>query len=317
MSELNINNTADVLAAIPAILGFTPESSIVVMLLRNENGSTLVRNVLRFDIDPTAARTLTTVAAPAFRTVTHAVLVAVCGDQLADHGAETLDIVRDQLTDLDIDIIARLHTADLDQPGHWTNIDTGARGALTPYRDSRHAFGQVLRGEPLAATRDDIVNEFTPTTNPMPITTTEPTQFIVNTFETVAAIITESTPATEHPELATHVGILITTDVHMRDAMLLLSIDNAAPAGRLWTHLANQLTGLPRIEALTLAAACYYAASDAVRAGIALDVAAHDANDHRLDYPRLAQLLHTALSAGISPDQIRHVLNSIGTRRDN
>jgi hypothetical protein len=145
----------------------------------------------------------------------------------------------------------------------------------------------------------------------------QPTEFVVQTFDTVAAIITGSTPATAHPALATHVGILTTSDVHMRDALLLLSIDNAAPAGRLWTHLANQLTGLARIETLTLAAACYYAGSDSVRAGIALDIAAHDANDHQLDYPRLANLLHTALSAGISPQQIRQVLNSIGTRRDN
>ncbi|SBS77472.1 conserved hypothetical protein [uncultured Mycobacterium sp.] len=317
MSELNINNTADILAAVPAILGFTPESSIVVLTLHQEDRTTLVRNVLRFDINPTAARTLTTVAAPAFRTVTAAVLLAVCGDQLAELAAETLDIVRDQLATLDVDIIARLHTANLDQPGNWTNIDTGDRGPLTPYRDSRHAFGKVLRGEPLVATRDDVVAEFTPTTNPAPLTTTPPTEFLVETFETVAAIITGSTPATAHPELATRVGILITSDVHMRDTMLLLSIDNAEPAGRLWTHLANQLTGVARLEALTLAAACYYAGADAVRAGIALDVAAHDANDHRLDYPRLANLLHTALSAGISPTEIRHVLNSIGTRRDN
>ena len=66
--------------------------------------------------------------------------------------------------------------------------------------------------------------------------------------------------------------------------------------------------------ALTIAAACYYAAADTIRAGIALDTAAFDANAHRLDYPRLAQMLLTALQAGLSPTKVREVLADVAAR---
>lgn len=69
--------------------------------------------------------------------------------------------------------------------------------------------------------------------------------------------------------------------------------------------------GYQFVDALTLSGACHYAAADTVRAGIALDVAAQDALAAHIDYPRLAQLLLTALSAGISPTEIREFLSSV------
>ncbi|PBA38814.1 hypothetical protein CKJ63_25465 [Mycobacterium avium] len=313
MFHLNIDDNAEILAAIPAILRFTPEAGIIVLLLHTGDGQDEVRNALRFDIDPTAARQLTSVAAPAFHDVTSAILVAVCGDWIADHAATTLDIVRDGLAELDIATLVRLITPSLDQPGHWTDIDSGERGPVASFRDSVFAAETVMAGDRIAANRDEIVAEFTPTTNPVPIVNVDPAEFLIDTFETIAAIITGSAHAASHPDLATRVSLLI-QDVHLRDTLLLLSVDHAAPAARLWTHLANQLTGAARLEILTMAAACYYAASDTIRAGIALDTAALDANAQRLDYPRLAELLLTALQAGFSPTQVREVLSRITIR---
>lgn len=311
---ININDNSAVVSALPAILGFLPEASIVVVLLDNVNGQLEIRNALRFDIDAHAAEQLTVVAAPAFRNIAAAILVAVCDDWIANHAAAQLNTVRDALAELNIDILVRLIVPTLDRPGQWTDIDRGTRGPITSFRDSVLSAQAALQGRPILANRGEIIAEFTPTTNPVPFVTAEPIDFLVDTFDTVAAIISGSAHAANYPDLATRIGILITNDVHLRDTMLLLCIDHAAAAARLWTHLANQLTGAARLETLTLAAACYYAASDAVRVGIALDTAALDANANHLDYPNLARLLLTALQAGMPPAEVREILAAIAVR---
>jgi hypothetical protein len=311
MPAINLNNNAEVLAALPALLGFTPESSIVVLVIETVDRTESVRCALRFDIDVHGASQLTTAAAPVFQDATAAVLVAICGDWILEQAVAALDVLRDTISALDIRIHARLTTPDLDQPAQWIDIDTGAHGRVTSYRDSVFAAAKVFQGGLITAGRDQIVAEFTPTTNPVPVINEGADGFLIPTFSTVTAIINGSTHVADHPNLATRVGILITQNLQLRDTMLLLSIDQPGPAAQLWTHLGNQLTGAAHLQALTIAAACYYAAGDGVRAGIALDVAANDANAAHIEYPKLAQLLLAALQACISPTKLREVLSSI------
>lgn len=319
MPKLNIDDNAAILAAIPAILGFTPEASIIVALVHDtaEPENREIRTVLRFDIDPAAAAKLTTVAEPVFRTADTAILVAVCADWIRDHAIHTLDVLRDSLAERDIASHVRLITPTLERPGQWADIDTGTRGPVTSFRDSAFAAETVLRGKPIADRRTDIVAEFTPTTNPVPFITADPVTFIVDTYETIAAIITGTDHLASHPDLATRVGILLTEDREFRDTSLLLCIDHAGSAAALWTRLANQLTGAARLEALTVAAACHYMAADAVRAGIALDVAATEANAGHRDYPMLANLLLSALQGGATPIAIRQIISGLADRTEN
>lgn len=313
MPDINIDDPASILSAIPAVLGFHPQASIVVILISADNGAESVHSMLRFDIDINAARKLTTVAAPAFRNVSAAILVAICGDWIATHAAAVLDVVRDSLAQLNIATRIRLTTPTLDRPAQWTNIDAATSGPVTPFDRTAFAAETVYSGKRIAPTREEIVAEFTPATNPAPILRAAPADIVVDTFETVAAVISGTARLERHPDLATRVAILI-TDVRLRDAALRLSIDHADAAAVLWTQLANQLTGTARIDTLTLAAGCYYAAADGVRAGIALDVAAAEANAAHLDYPRLAQMLLAALQAGLPPAEIRAALAATGHR---
>ncbi|ORW10601.1 DUF4192 domain-containing protein [Mycobacterium kyorinense] len=313
MPDINIDDPASILSAIPAVLGFHPQASIVVILISADNGAESVHSMLRFDIDINAARKLTTVAAPAFRNVAAAILVAICGDWIAGHAATVLDVVRDSLAQLNIATRIRLTTPTLDQPAHWTNIDAATRGPVTPFDRTAFAAETVYSGKRIATSRDEILAEFTPATNPAPILRAAPADIVVDTFETVAAIISGTARLERHSDLATRVAILI-TDVRLRDAALRMSIDHADAAAVLWTQLANHLTGTARIDTLTLAAGCYYAAADGVRAGIALDVAATEANAAHLDYPQLAQMLLSALQAGLPPAQIRAALAAAGHR---
>lgn len=311
MTNINIDDASSILAAIPALLGFSPQASIVAILIRTDHGQQSVHSLLRFDIDLDAARNLTTTAPAVFGNISSAILVAVCGDWIVGHAANVLDVLRDSLAELNIPTPIRLTTPTLDQCGQWTNIDLGTRGPVTPFDRTALAAETVFAGKRIAASRDDIVAEFTATTNPAPILNAEPADIVVDTFEAAAAIISGTAHLGQHPALATRIAVVI-ADVRLRDTALLLSIDHATPAAILWTQLANQLTGTPRLDTLTLAAGCYYVANDAVRAGIALDVAAAEANALHLPYPRLAQLLLTALQAGVPPTQIRATLAAIG-----
>ena len=76
----------------------------------------------------------------------------------------------------------------------------------------------------------------------------------------------------------------------------------------MWTHIARQLRGRPRTEALTIAAVCYCLINDTVRAGIAADIAITEATDAGDEPPTLAAMLLAALESGIEPALIRRVL---------
>ncbi|BBX54649.1 hypothetical protein MPOR_56750 (plasmid) [Mycolicibacterium poriferae] len=58
----------------------------------------------------------------------------------------------------------------------------------------------------------------------------------------------------------------------------------------MWTHIARQLRGRPRTEALTIAAVCYCLINDTVRAGIAADIAITEATDAGDEPPTLAAM---------------------------
>ena len=102
--------------------------------------------------------------------------------------------------------------------------------------------------------------------------------------------------------------------MQLRDVAILISLDHAEAAAALWTQLANQLTGKARLDMLTIAAGAYYAAYDTIRAGIALDIAADEAAAQRLDFPRLASMLLSALNIGMPPENVRIALGAAGRR---
>lgn len=311
--DINIDQPASIISAIPAILRFSPQSSIVALLIVRRRGNPEIKTLLRVNLDVDDARKLTTAVAPAFRDVSAVILVAIADDERTAYAVEALDILKDSFTDLGIATPIRLLTPALDEPGQWTNIDTGDTGVITPFGRTAFAAESVYRGHRVAATREDILAEFTAGTNPAPILHDDPTDSVEDAFETLTAIVAGTDRAHHHPDLASRLAVLL-ADVHLRDVALLISLENVEPAAALWTHLANQLTGKPRLDMLTIAAGAYYAAYDTVRAGIALDIAAAEATAQQLDYPRLATMLLSALNAGMSPDKVRVALGAAGRR---
>lgn len=301
-----IRNYSDAIAALPALLSYVPTNSLIALLCAQTSGELVMQSLFRIPVDVSAlqAATIPSRVEPALRITDTVILIAICDAENDRQATANLDAVRDALTNVDIEVKARLLTRNVTTAGHWTNIDTGATGPVYPYTDSILTAEQVHRGRIIAPTRDQILAEFNQTTNPAPVIADDPGDILMDTLEEISAAITTSLPDKDN-SLATRAGMLITENVHLRDSMLLLGLENTASAARLWTRLANQLTGQARIEMLTLAAANYYMSRDAVRAGIALELAGVEAEADDLTFPSLAILLDTALQSGASPDDIR------------
>jgi len=62
-----------------------------------------------------------------------------------------------------------------------------------------------------------------------------------------------------------------------------------------------------------LASITHYAAGDAIRAGIALETARDTAIETGCRFSQLAQLIHSAVRAGIPPQRIRDVIAHVDT----
>lgn len=103
------------LSAIPACLGFSPQSSIVALLIVRRDGNPELQNLLRMDIDADDARILTTVHRRVFRDVSAVLLVAIADTDCTSDAVEALDILRASFTDLGIATPVRLLTAALDR----------------------------------------------------------------------------------------------------------------------------------------------------------------------------------------------------------
>ncbi|MFT4088205.1 MAG: DUF4192 domain-containing protein [Gordonia sp. (in: high G+C Gram-positive bacteria)] len=90
------------------------------------------------------------------------------------------------------------------------------------------------------------------------------------------------------------------TSVHVRDALLGLAVTGLRPAAeQVWCMLTRRLTGTAGAAAATLLGHLYYAGGEGVYAGVVLEHALSEDPDYRL-----ADLLFTALTNGMHPSDM-------------
>jgi hypothetical protein len=302
-----LRSAADILGNITPMLGFVPTDSIVLYLLRTGGSETTVVSIARIDVDsPIAATTAAIRDLNLHRMGVDAVIIAAICERQDPHAADLITHLDQAVTDTGAIVLRRLQTTQLDQPGQWTDIDTGDTGATYDYRESAAAAEHVHQGYVITASRKDIEREFEPDDAAPPVAAGNHDLLVTTTF----AHTTQALAGLRHitPTLAAQCGVVITLSKHLRDQMLALSCEDPREGADLWTTVARHLRNEERIEALTLAAFTHYAASDAVRAGIALDAAQRTASESRQPVGDLAQLLGAAIRAGISPQQVRDMI---------
>jgi len=321
-ADFELNRPGALIAALPAVLGFVPENSLVLVSLDGgELGS-----VLRVDLsDKLADRIahLAEVAATAEPEAAIAVVVAEAGASCPGCNEEYRHLcaaLTEALSQHNIELWAA-HVVDrVAAGGRWHCVDgCGAAGAVDDPSASPLAAAAVLDGRRLYPRRADLqaviaiedpqhTGELTDLVGREAAAREvahrgDPTGCSRRDVEralAAAARVADGRPLPE-AELA-RLGCAL-TDVQVRDSLYALAVgERAGEAESLWALLARTLPPPWRVEALVLLAFSAYARGDGPLAGVSLEAALRCDPEHRM-----AGMLDTALQSGMRPEHIREL----------
>lgn len=313
--RMSLDTAADTLATIPALLGHTPENSVVAITLAdNGNGSHEVVTAARIDADQAEAGA-DNVATPLSRhtvdgrPVTAVILAAIADTTHAGAALIGLDAIRDAFTARGIRTIRALHTYSLTAGTSFTDLDRFTDGTIPDPATTELAAARTAAGGVIAASRADIEARFAPTAEipealALAAAATMGADFLPVTFDELAAVI----HAREIPnaDLTARVGLALATGhAEVRDAFMAMHIHGDAADA--FTRIAAPLRGTARANALSIAAYFLYCTGDGAAARAALEAAERTAHRADLTLPRLAGLLSAALAAGMEPTQVQGI----------
>ncbi|MCV7408846.1 hypothetical protein AWC05_07390 [Mycobacterium florentinum] len=320
--DFELNRPGALIAALPAVLGFVPENSLVLVSL---DGGELGA-VLRVDLcDELAGRVghLVEVAAAASPEAAIAVIVNEDGagcPQCNEEYRQLCAMLAEVLSEYNIELWAA-HVVDrVARGGRWHCVDgCGASGTVDDPSASPLAAAAVLEGRRLYSRRADLQAV---------MAVEDPARSAA-----LAGLLDrqEATRAAEHgadpagcsrrdvqsalgaagrvaggkslsdTELAA-LGCAL-NDAAVRDTLYALAVgEKAGEAEALWASLARTLPAPWRVEALVLLAFSAYVRGDGPLAGVSLDAALRCDPAHRM-----AGMLDTALQSGLRPEQIREL----------
>lgn len=322
--EFTVTRPGALIAALPAILGFVPEKSLVVVALEGGHIGAVMRIDLAAELTGQIDRLAELSANSGAQTV---VVVVVDAD-----GAQCpmcREDYRELCARLEAELIGRgvdlyaAHVVDrIEEGGSWHCIDgCGATGRVEDPSASPLAAAAVLEGRRLYGRRAELHAVIAPTEPVHPElaeairrqAATRRAEWqdapdecgrrdVEAAIEMAGQVLGGVDPAdSELARLAC--GI---TDVAVRDTLYgLTASEQAAAAEALWAVMARRLPDPWRVEALVLLAFSAYARGDGPLAGIALEAALRSDPDHRM-----GGMLDTALQSGMRPEQIRELAGS-------
>lgn len=320
--QFELNRPATLIAALPAILGFVPEKSLVlVSLAAGELGS-----VMRADLcDELADRVghLAELVAAANPAAAIAVIVDANGAQCPRCNEEYRQLcaaLAAALSQRDI-VLWAAHVVDrVAAGGRWHCVDgCGCSGVIDDPSASPLAMAAVLDGRQLYPRRSDLQAVIAVDD---PVRSAElavalghqaadreiahradsvgcSRQDVENALAAAARVADgQSLSDTELARLGCALG-----DARVRDMLYALAVgENAGAAESLWALLARVLPEPWRVEALVLLAFSAYARGDGPLAGVSLQAARCCEPGHRM-----AGMLDTALQSGLRPEHIRDI----------
>ncbi|WP_427286826.1 DUF4192 domain-containing protein, partial [Bacillus tropicus] len=308
-SPIRITTPTELIAAIPALLGFYPTQSVVGIVLAGGQIATVIR-VDALENDPDRHATATQFAGMAHNAEA-VLLVAVADAKAAGAALQQLDAIREALDAEGIITPRPLYIPRIESGVAWTDLDGNADGVCADPVTSAVHTARVIDGIVVESSRSNLVATYrqgrTIETRDMreAMSTAHKQgsdQFARNVItELLAAVRDGSAP---DAALAARVGILLPLHVAARDAVLGLALSEPMNAHRVMAAIANQLEGIARAEALTVAGYFAYAASRGPLAGIAFSTAYDAILGYPANPPRLLDLLNRALTTAVAPAQI-------------
>ncbi|OBK17156.1 DUF4192 domain-containing protein [Mycobacterium asiaticum] len=320
-ADFELNRPGALIAALPAILGFVPEKSLVLVSM--EGGG--MGSVLRADLsDDLADRVdeLAEVAAAARPDAAIVVVVDAEGAQCPgcnEEYRELCEALTDALAQYGIERYAAHVVDQVAAGGRWHCVDgCGAGGEIDDPSASPLAAAAVLEGRRLYAKRADL--QAVIAVDPALSAALAP---VVDKAATAREIACRSDPAgcgrrdvemamdaaarvidgqlLDDAELA-QLGCAL-SDVRVRDTLYALAVAETADAAEsLWAVLSRRLPPPWRVEALVLLAFSAYVRGDGPLAGVSLEAALRCDPRHRM-----AGMLDTALQSGLRPNEIRRL----------
>ncbi|MBF6062049.1 DUF4192 domain-containing protein [Nocardia terpenica] len=347
--RLSIDDPGQLFAAIPALLGFCPSDSIVVIMLdriRDAEGEHVcVGTIARHDLDIPRA-TLNRVVHRAAElcaaeSADGALFVLVdsnatapnkpAADPPPTHHLELIENLDRALSAKGIQLVGAWATPAIRLGSPWWNLlDTTETGVIPDPATSPITTESVFRGHQIHQSRTGIENlvradhELTDHVRRLLPTRTSPLDPPAAAADTTAHMTENRRAAVESlvdridamaagsaltPTDITHCALAL-RDIMVRDCMLALATTHRADAAQqLWALLTRGLPDPDRAEAATLLAYSAYTAADGPLAQIALDAALRSNPDHRL-----AHLLDVALRAGMPPTYVRDKLSESARR---
>lgn len=320
--DFALNRPGALIAALPAVLGFVPETSLVLVSL----GGGELGSVLRVDLsEQLTGRVghLAEVAAAARPEAAIAVIVDAAGAHCPscnDDYRQLCDALAEALARNDIELYAA-HVVDrVALGGRWHCVDgCGSSGLVDDPSASPLAAAAVLDGRRLYARRADLQAV---------IAVDDPARSagLTGVIERQAArrraahradparcargdvrhAITAASRVSSGQTLTdaalAKLGCAL-SDAQVRDIVYALAVgERAGEVESLWALLARTLPPPWRVEALVLLAFSAYARGDGPLAGVSLEAALRCDPEHRM-----AGMLDTALQSGLRPDDIREL----------
>ncbi|KUI42367.1 hypothetical protein AU197_14775 [Mycobacterium sp. IS-1590] len=313
--DFYLDRPAVLIAALPAVLGFVPEKSLVLVTVdRGAMGC-----VMRVDLSDELADSvehIAEVAAAARPDSAIAVVVdedgagcRLCNDEYRALAA----MLASALADQDIELLAA-HVVDrIAAGGRWHCADgCGASGIVDDPSASPLAMAAVLDGRRLYTRRTEL-QEVIAVTDPVRaqaltglIADSQARRSDADACAEIEAVIAAAARMSEGDDLPDETVARIAaalTDLQVRDTLYALAVgERAAHAESLWAELSRRLPEPWRAEALALLAFSAYARGDGPLAGVSLEAALRCDGTHRM-----AGMLDTALQSGLRPEQIREL----------
>jgi len=328
-TPMRVSGPEGLLTALPAMLGFAPDDSLVTILLGGRHGRSMVA-VARHDLaelrgpEPRRAAIAAQVGRVCAQEQVTAVLMVVIDPQWR-FGVDDRwqrEIVEDLAWTLSADKIElrdALLCTRIAAGAEWIGLGDDRCGRLSDPRQSAMAAAHVYQGRTLYGSRAEMAQVLAPgivdpavaealaalpTAPPAPDlgdrTDRDRDRAAVQRLCTVLAAGTGAgeLPADELVQIATDV---LRPDV--RDSLLGLAVGPlAAGAERFWAEATRVLPAPWRAETAALFAFTAYARGEGPPAGIGVEAALTARPGHRL-----ATLLSEALGNGMHPDRIREL----------
>jgi hypothetical protein len=324
-ADFELNRPGALIAALPAVLGFVPEKSLVLVSLDDGELGSVMRVDLSGELLDRVGH-LAEVAAAAAPEAAIAVIVDADGAHCPRCNEEYRQLcakLTEALSQHDIELWTA-HVVDrIAVGGRWHCVDgCGSSGVVDDPSASPLAVAAVLDGRRLYPRRTDLqaliaVDD--------PARGAELTAAIkqqaatrrvahradaagcarrdVETAVAAAARVAGGQSLSD-VELA-QLGCAL-TDAAVRDMLYALAVgENAGDAESLWAVLARTLAPPWRVEALVLLAFSAYARGDGPLAGVSLEAALRCEPRHRM-----AGMLDTALQSGLRPEHIRELADT-------